>query len=192
MNIGIFLKQFKRWVSGNFLKVWLFLHNNLVMFLFKTTLDEADRLFQQYGCLMLAIFWKPTCPGRSNVHCSTAPTGYLTVVTHRSTIERYSKSIASGYLACATDLTGSGKNTVQLLMTSSTFSHKLKKKCQPNRTYVLTCSSNYWVLLSTGFSSKCVHMFFLLFFSARKIFLVKGYSIILVRVLYSVSSENWR
>lgn len=27
MNLGIFLKQFKRWVSGSILKVWLFLHN---------------------------------------------------------------------------------------------------------------------------------------------------------------------
>lgn len=44
MNVGIFLKQFKRWVSGNVHKVWLFLHNELVVFHCKTTQDEVDRL----------------------------------------------------------------------------------------------------------------------------------------------------
>lgn len=44
MNIGIFLKQFKRWVSVSYIKVWRVLHNPLVILHCKTPQDEAHRL----------------------------------------------------------------------------------------------------------------------------------------------------
>lgn len=97
MNIGIFLKQFKRWVSGSIFKVWLSLHNTRHITL--SNLCGMRHIGLQRSCLMLVSLRKLTCPGRSGVHCSTAPTGYVSLVTLTSVTWKYCKYAAKGYLA---------------------------------------------------------------------------------------------
>lgn len=102
---------------------------------------------------MLTNLWKPTCPGRSDPHCSTAPTGYLTVATLTLMTEKYCKCISSGYLAYATAPTGNAKNMIQLLKIASNIYTQLTRisnMCfaQWHLIILTSCTMSFWGLTS--------------------------------------------